>query len=418
MSIAEPLLFPDPDPLSPQRDESARQRRDPVPQRGPDIERCVAGAHHPCRARDPRRGRRGRQRSEDGSAAMASAAGARVFRGPPRLRQRPWGAPGGPRPPIVMADADRPTTSAISRASCAQLEDGADLVMGSRMHGILPGAMPWHHRYIGNPVLSGLSTSSSARRLRRPLRHARLRRDKPEAHELRTTGMEFASEMVIKAALRQKMRHQPRSPSTLPSRRARPAAAPFCARFSATGGGISRFMLLFSPTHLFLIPGAAHAARSACSSRSCRSRPHRGASAASGMLHSMIAGSLLAIVGTQVLALGLCAHAYGSYFMGEREPWFDRMRARFRLEHGLLAGGAIAGAGALIAAVIVLTWIQRGFGVALRGAAPRRRLGADHRRAPDPLLVVPPQHSGSAPPRRPLDGYLGQASRATRRYGR
>ena len=79
-------------------------------------------------------------------------------------------------------------------------------------------------------------------------------------------------------------------------------------------------------------------------------------------LHSMIAGSLLAIVGTQVLALGLCAHAYGRYFMGEREPWFDRMRARFRLEHGLLAGGGITAAGLLIAAVVVVTWIDRGFG--------------------------------------------------------
>ena len=46
------------------------------------------------------------------------------------------------------------------------------------------------------------------------------------------------------------------------------------------------------------------------------------------------------IVGTQVLALGLCAHAYGTYFMNEKDPWFDRMRARFRLEHGLLLGGA------------------------------------------------------------------------------
>ena len=54
----------------------------------------------------------------------------------------------------------------------------------------------------------------------------------------------------------------------------------------------------------------------------------------------MIGGALLMIVGTQVLALGLCAHAYGTYFMGERDPWFDRMRARFRLEHGLLLGGA------------------------------------------------------------------------------
>ena len=54
-------------------------------------------------------------------------------------------------------------------------------------------------------------------------------------------------------------------------------------------------------------------------------------------LHTMVGGALLMIVGTQVLALGLCAHAYGTYFMGEKDPWFDRMRARFRLEHGLLA---------------------------------------------------------------------------------
>ena len=62
-------------------------------------------------------------------------------------------------------------------------------------------------------------------------------------------------------------------------------------------------------------------------------------------LHSMIGGALLMIVGTQVLALGLCAHAYGTYFMGERDAWFDRMRARFRLEHGLLLGGVFILAG-------------------------------------------------------------------------
>ena len=63
-----------------------------------------------------------------------------------------------------------------------------------------------------------------------------------------------------------------------------------------------------------------------------------------------------------MLALGLCAHAYGSYFMGERDPWFDRMRARFRLEHGLALGGSIAFAGLVIGAVIVIKWIDRGFG--------------------------------------------------------
>jgi hypothetical protein len=55
----------------------------------------------------------------------------------------------------------------------------------------------------------------------------------------------------------------------------------------------------------------------------------------------MVGGALLMIVGTQVVALGLCAHAYGTYFMNEKDPWFDRMRARFRLEHGLLLGGAV-----------------------------------------------------------------------------
>ena len=83
----------------------------------------------------------------------------------------------------------------------------------------------------------------------------------------------------------------------------------------------------------------------------------------------MIAGALLVIVGVQVVALGLCAHAYGTYFMGEKDPWFDRMRARFRLEHGLLLGGAMLLAGLVVAAAIVVIWVDRGFGAARRGAA-------------------------------------------------
>jgi hypothetical protein len=79
-------------------------------------------------------------------------------------------------------------------------------------------------------------------------------------------------------------------------------------------------------------------------------------------LHTMVAAALLMIVGTQVLALGLCAHAYGTYFMGEKDPWFDRMRARFKLEHGLLLGGIVVCAGLVIGAVILGTWVDRGFG--------------------------------------------------------
>ncbi|UUY06401.1 hypothetical protein LRS13_00905 [Svornostia abyssi] len=68
------------------------------------------------------------------------------------------------------------------------------------------------------------------------------------------------------------------------------------------------------------------------------------------------------IVGTQIVSMGLCAHTYGAYFMDDRDPWFDRMRARFRLEHGLTLGIAVAGLGFVLGAWIVGTWVERGFG--------------------------------------------------------
>ncbi|CAB4876320.1 unannotated protein [freshwater metagenome] len=79
-------------------------------------------------------------------------------------------------------------------------------------------------------------------------------------------------------------------------------------------------------------------------------------------IHAEIAGALLVIIGVQVVSLGLCAHAYGMYFMGERDPWFERMRARFRLEHGLKLGGLTLLAGLALAVVILVQWISRGFG--------------------------------------------------------
>jgi hypothetical protein len=76
----------------------------------------------------------------------------------------------------------------------------------------------------------------------------------------------------------------------------------------------------------------------------------------------MIACALMMIIGTQVAAMGLCAHAYGMYFMGDKDPWFEQMRARFRLEHGLLVGGAVFFAGLAIVAAILVQWANRGFG--------------------------------------------------------
>jgi hypothetical protein len=71
---------------------------------------------------------------------------------------------------------------------------------------------------------------------------------------------------------------------------------------------------------------------------------------------------MLAIVGTQIVALGLCARAYGVYVLGERDVWFERLRPRVRLEHGLLAGAVILFAGLALGGVIVGKWIERGGG--------------------------------------------------------
>jgi len=121
-----------------------------------------------------------------------------------------------------------------------------------------------------------------------------------------------------------------------------------------------RFLLVHSPTHLFIIPGAVMALIGALVSMI--SVAHIDILGRQWDLHTMIAGSLLTIVGSQVVGLGLCAHAYGTYFMGERDRWFDRMRARYRLEHGLLLGGVVGFVGLVIGAAIVIQWIDRGLG--------------------------------------------------------
>ena len=294
--------------------------------------------------------------SDDGSAAIAEEAGARVVREPRRGYGSAYlaGFAAARGRYIVMADADLTYDFGEIPRFLAELERGADLVMGDRMDGIQPGAMPWLHRYVGNPVLSGtlnLFFRTGVRDAHCGMRA--FRRDKLPELDLRTTGMEFASEMVIRAAkarldIRQlPIDYHPRGgTSKLSSFR--------------DGWRHLRFLLVHSPTHLFVIPGAAMLLIGVLAGLVSLSRVEL--FGREWQLHSMIAASLLAVVGTQVLALGLCAHAYGRYFMGEREPWFDRMRARFRLEHGLLAGGAIAATGALIAAVIVVTWFERGFG--------------------------------------------------------
>jgi glycosyltransferase involved in cell wall biosynthesis len=357
MSIVEPLLFPEPEVLSPE-DELLVSVVIPCLNEAANIERCVTWA----RTTLAEHGIRGEvvvadNDSDDESAALALAAGARLVcerrRGYGNAYMAGFAAAKGRY--VVMADADLTYDFGEIPRFLSQLEAGADLVMGDRMDGIQPGAMPWLHRYIGNPVLSGtlnLFFRTGVRDAHCGMRA--FRRDKLTALELRTTGMEFASEMVIRAAkakldIRQlPIDYHPRGGvSKLSSFR--------------DGWRHLRFLLVHSPTHLFVIPGAATFLFGLLIALVSLSRIE--ILGREWQLHSMIAGSLLAIVGTQVLGLGLCAHAYGSYFMGEREAWFDRMRARYRLEHGLALGGVTCIAGLAMAATILVTWVDHGFGV-------------------------------------------------------
>jgi hypothetical protein len=121
-----------------------------------------------------------------------------------------------------------------------------------------------------------------------------------------------------------------------------------------------RFLLVHSPTYLFLIPGTILSAIGALILLTVLARVN--IFGRQWDLHAMIGGAMLTIVGTQVLALGLCARAYGVYVLGERDSLFDRWRSRLRLEHGLLAGAALLVAGLALGGVIVGKWIQRGGG--------------------------------------------------------
>jgi glycosyltransferase involved in cell wall biosynthesis len=294
--------------------------------------------------------------SDDGSAELARNAGATVL----LERRRGYGsaylaglsAASGDY--ILMADGDLTYDFGEVGRFLAELEDGADLVVGNRMKGIEPGAMPWHHRYIGNPVLSGLlnvmydAGVADAHCGMRALRRTVL----PEL-ELRSTGMEFASEMVIRAAKQQLDIRE------FPIEYHRRGGQSKLSSFS-DGWRHLRFLLVHSPNHLFVLPGVLMAAIGVMIQAAVM--VHLGFLGRAWDIHALIGGSMLTIIGAQVVALGVCARAFGVYVLGERDHSFERLRERYRLEHGLLLGGALMLTGGVLVLTILATWMGHGFG--------------------------------------------------------
>lgn len=273
--------------------------------------------------------------STDGSQAIAEANGARVV----NVEQRGYGAAlaGGVAAArgrfVIMGDADDSYDFASLDNFVHELRDGADLVMGNRFAGgIAPGAMPWHHRYIGNPVLSFLGRLF----FKTPIRdfHCGLRgfrRDAIAALNLRTTGMEFASEMVVKATLAGRDIRE--VPTTLkPDGRSRP---PHLRSFR-DGWRHLRFLLLFSPRWLFLYPGLALLITGLIVGAVLLRGPVQ-IGGLSFNVHTLLVASLCVIMGTQSIAFAIIGRRFASrYGFIPRSGAYDTFLESLSLERLLL----------------------------------------------------------------------------------
>ncbi len=301
--------------------------------------------------------------STDGSQALALAAGARVA----MVLEKGYGAAlmGGIREArgryIVMGDADDSYDFESLDPFVERLRAGDVLVMGNRFKGgIAPGAMPFLHRYLGNPVLSFIGKLFFAI----PVNdfHCGLRGFSRQAMldlKLTTTGMEFASEMVVKTA----MNGLPMSeaPTTLkPDGRSR---APHLKTWR-DGWRHLRFLLLHSPKWLFIYPGAALMALGALLSATLATGPLRLTAHVSIDVHSMLASCFALILGVQLIMFGALARRYGEIegFLPASGKTVSKLVLGLTLETVLRAAAVVFIGGLVGAGWAAWAWASNGFG--------------------------------------------------------
>lgn len=299
--------------------------------------------------------------STDGSVAIAMTAGARVVpvttRGYGAALRAGIAAAHGRY--VIMADADDSYDLNDLDPFVTELRSGADLVMGNRFRGgIADGAMPWLHRYVGNPVLSRLGRLF----FRIPVGDFHcgmrgMRREAIEALDLRTNGMEFASEMVVRASLAGLDVRE--VPTTLrPDGRSRPPHL----RTWRDGWRHLRFLLLYSPRWLFFIPGAAAFALGLIATVVLLIGPLTIGSVTFD-LAALLYAATATIVGAQAMAFGVYCRVYvSSRGLFGPTPALARFERLFTLERGLLVGAAVTVAGFVVALVSVGRWSDAGFG--------------------------------------------------------
>ncbi|WFU70862.1 glycosyltransferase family 2 protein [Bradyrhizobium sp. CB2312] len=299
--------------------------------------------------------------STDNSQHIAEAGGARVIDVPMRgygaaLRAGIAAARGRY---IVMGDADDSYNFERLDAFLKRLRAGDDLVMGNRFRGgIEAGAMPFLHRYLGNPVLSWLGRLF----FRTPLRdfHCGIRgfsRGSIAKLDLRTTGMEFASEMVVRATLvGLKISEVPTTLSK--DGRSRPPHL----RTWRDGWRHLRFLLLYSPRWLFFYPGASLVAAGTVLSGLLFLGPIRIAGI-SFEIRTMLVACTCLIVGIQGVCFATIARGFAEDLnLLPPSPRYGRIIEAFTLERLVFGGAAIflAGIAGLVTAVV--RWGEVHFG--------------------------------------------------------
>ena len=299
----------------------------------------------------------------DGSIQIAEEHGARVVQVPERgygsaLRAGIAAARG---PLIIMGDADDSYDFTDVPRFVEKLREGYDMVMGNRFRGgIKPGAMPPSHKYLGNPGLTALlniffrahigDSYCGMRGFTRAL-YDRL--------DVRSTGMEFALEMIIKAA--QIGARISEIPIILwPDKRGRP---PHLRSFR-DGWRSLRFMLLYAPNWLFLLPGAALVAVGLFLVFWLLPGPRQISPRVTLDVHTMIFGVIFTLLGVQTLSIGAFAKlfSYAERFDRHGSVSLKRVLKRVTLESGLLLGGALFLTGFAGCAWITWHWAASGFG--------------------------------------------------------
>jgi glycosyltransferase involved in cell wall biosynthesis len=246
---------------------------------------------------------------------------------------------------IIMADSDDSYDFSNLMPFVMKLREGYDLVMGNRFQGgIRPGAMPWKNRHIGNPILSGIGKLFFGC----PVGdfHCGLRGYSSEAFSrlgLRTTGMEFASEMVIKATLLHMKIIE--VPTTLvPDGRSRPTHL----RPWRDGWRHLRFMLLYSPRWLFLYPGTFLMLLGLSAMVWLLPGP-RTLGAVTIDVHTMFVAAITVMLGFEAVTFAVFSRTYAvTAGLLPRSRLLDRLYGLFTLEVGLVTGfvlvlGGLAG---------------------------------------------------------------------------